>query len=250
MREEWQYQIRFKLDEKRSEIVRSNPDDPAFKQIADVLARHKATARSQYDAFADYVSQAEKEGIEHYPLYKWTKAMIEDPAKRAKHSTSFAVLVDGAPVYSKATADALEADLGPLADLGLIVSLSRLAGHVVEWLILAQRRQTRDGIKIEKKEFADWLKCLLSQVWVRRGSMHIVRGFSEGASQRSDQCYRAGRPESISRLHCALLKESSKLSRFCWDSKQNPREAYRGLRSSSTCALTSYYQTPILPLVV
>ena len=104
--------------------------------------------------------------------------------------------------------------------------------------------------RLAKKEFADWLKRLLSQVWVRRDSMHIVRGFSEGASQRSDQCYRAGCPELISRFHCVLLEESSKLLRFCWDSKQKPREAYRGLRSSSTCALTSYYQTPILLLVV
>lgn len=125
MAEEWQYQIRFKLDEKQSEIARSNPADPAFKPIADVLARHNATARSQYDAFAEYVFEAEKEGVEHYPLYKWTKATIEDPAKKAKHSTSFAVLVEGAPIYSKATADSLEADMRLLVDRGLIASLSR-----------------------------------------------------------------------------------------------------------------------------
>jgi hypothetical protein len=123
--EEWQYQIRFKLDEKRSQMVRSDPGNPVFKPIADILAKHNAVARSQYDAFAEYVSEAEKEGVEHYPLYKWTKATIEDPAKRAKHSTSFAVLVDDAPVYSKATADALEADMRLLADRGVIASLSK-----------------------------------------------------------------------------------------------------------------------------
>lgn len=125
MSEAWQYQIRFKLYEKLSEIVRSDPGDPIFKPVADILARHNATARSQYDAFAEYVSEAEREGIEHYPLYKWTKATIEDPVKRARHSTSFAVLVEGAPVYSKATADALEADMRLLADEGVIASLSK-----------------------------------------------------------------------------------------------------------------------------
>ncbi|WP_424360187.1 hypothetical protein [Methylocystis parvus] len=125
MGQDWQYQIRFRLDEKRAAIARKNPRDPALKPITDILERHNAIARSQYDAFAAYVSEAEKEGVEHYPLYRWTKATIEDPAKKAKHSTSFAVLVDGVEVYNKAVADALEADLRPLADSGLILSVSR-----------------------------------------------------------------------------------------------------------------------------
>ncbi len=125
MSEGWQYQIRFRLTEKQSEVARSNPDDPAFKAIADVLARHKAAARSQYDAFAGYVSEAERNGIEQYPLYKWTKATIEDPAKKAKHLASYTVLVDGAEVYDKAAADAIESELRPLLERGVIAGLTR-----------------------------------------------------------------------------------------------------------------------------
>jgi hypothetical protein len=68
----------------------------------------------QFDAFASYVVEAEEEGSENFPLYKWTKAIVEDPAKRAKHIKTFAMHVSGKEVYPKAAADALEADLQPL----------------------------------------------------------------------------------------------------------------------------------------
>ncbi|WP_363350829.1 hypothetical protein [Methylocystis echinoides] len=125
MTENWQYQIRFRLSEEQAEAARSRTDGPAFKPIADVLALQNAMARSQYDAFAGYVSEAERNGVEQYPLYKWTKATIEDPIKRAKHACSFAVLVGGAEVYDKPVADALEAALRPLLEQGVITGLSR-----------------------------------------------------------------------------------------------------------------------------
>lgn len=125
MSENWQYQIRFRLTEDRAEAARKNPDDAAFKAIADVLARHNAVARSQYDAFAGYVSEAEQNGIDQYPLYKWTKATIDDPTKKRKHLASFTVLIDGAEVYDAAAADAVESDLRPLLDSGTIAGLTR-----------------------------------------------------------------------------------------------------------------------------
>ena len=42
-------------------------------------------------------------GIEHYPLYAWTKAVIADPAKQAKYVKSFSIYVGGAEVYAKET---------------------------------------------------------------------------------------------------------------------------------------------------
>jgi hypothetical protein len=36
----------------------------------------------------------------NYPLYEWTKATIQDPAKRAKHIKSFAIYVDDNEVYA------------------------------------------------------------------------------------------------------------------------------------------------------
>ena len=126
MSEAWEYQLRFKLTPEQAQTARDNPNDPSYLPIAQALARHAATAISQYDAFSNYVAEAEKDGIEHFPLYNWTKATIEDPAKKAKHSTAFAVHVGGAEVYDEASATALEADLRPLLDAGLLVALTKL----------------------------------------------------------------------------------------------------------------------------
>ncbi len=81
--------------------------------------------KCQFDAFADYVAEAEKHRRESYPLYAWTKATIEDPAKKAKHLKSFALHVKGSEVYSKNEAEALESDLQPLVGGRLITRLSK-----------------------------------------------------------------------------------------------------------------------------
>jgi hypothetical protein len=70
--------------------------------------------KCQFDAFADYVAEAEKHGPENYPLYEWTKATIENPAKKAKHIKILCVYVDDKEVYSKEIADVLETDLQPM----------------------------------------------------------------------------------------------------------------------------------------
>jgi hypothetical protein len=59
------------------------------------LHRHDAALKCQFDAFADYVSEAEAKGVENYPLYEWTKQTIEDPVKEAKYTKSFALYVGG-----------------------------------------------------------------------------------------------------------------------------------------------------------
>jgi hypothetical protein len=123
MSNEWQYQIRIYLPDEAA--ARAAPDNPAMKPLTDILARHRATMKCQFDAFADYVAEAEAQGTAGYPLYAWTKATIEDPAKRAKYLRSFTIYVDGAEVYAKETADALESDLRPLVGGGLVTRLSR-----------------------------------------------------------------------------------------------------------------------------
>jgi hypothetical protein len=125
MSDEWQYQLRLILGDEFAETARSDPGAATLKPLTDILARHHATLKSQYDAFADYVADAEKHGIEKFPLYKWTKVTIEDPAKKAKHTKSFTLYVDGQEVYEKASADALETDLQPLVDGVLIKRLSK-----------------------------------------------------------------------------------------------------------------------------
>ena len=126
MSEPWQYQIRIYLDDALAEVARQDdPDNPTIKQLADVLTRHRATMKCQFDAFADYVAEAEKRGPENYPLYQWTKATIANPEKKAKYLKSFTLYIDGAEVYAKGLADALERDLQPLVDGKRITRLSR-----------------------------------------------------------------------------------------------------------------------------
>ena len=50
--------------------------------------------KCQFDAFAEYVAAAQEHGLENYPLYEWTKATIENPAKKEKYMKSFTVYVE------------------------------------------------------------------------------------------------------------------------------------------------------------
>ncbi len=134
--------FRIYLPDELVEVARNEPDNPALKPLADILARHHATMLCQFDAFASYVAEAERQGVEGCPLYAWTKATIEDPAKKAKHLKSFALHVNGQEVYSKAEADALEADLQPL-----------VGGKLIERPVEA-RHQTRPTTRSRPNAFA------------------------------------------------------------------------------------------------
>jgi hypothetical protein len=125
MSEQWRSQIRIYLDDALAGVARRDPDSPTIKQLVDVLTRHRATMKCQFDAFADYVAEAEKRGPENYPLYEWTKATIENPEKKAKYLKSFTLYIDGDEVYAKALADVLERDLQSLVNSKLITRLSK-----------------------------------------------------------------------------------------------------------------------------
>ncbi len=125
MTEQWQYQLRVYLTDELADVARSDCNNPVLRPLTDILDKHDATLVSQFDAFARYVEEAEAEGPENFPLYKWTKATLDDPARRAKHIRAFAMRVSGKEVYPKAEADALEADLQPLVGGGLVERMSR-----------------------------------------------------------------------------------------------------------------------------
>ncbi len=125
MTEQWQYQLRVYLTDDVADVARTDRDHPALQPLTRILDKHHAALVNQFDAFASYVAEAEAAGPEKFPLYKWTKAAVEDPAKRAKHVNTFAMHVAGEEVYPKAAADALEADLRPLLGGGLITRMSR-----------------------------------------------------------------------------------------------------------------------------
>lgn len=125
MDKQWEYQVRIYLGDELAGVARRDPGNPAIKPLADILTKHHATMKCQFDAFADYVAEAEKRGTKEYPLYAWTKATIEDPEKLAKYVKSFTLYVDGNEVYAKPLADALESDLQPLVDGKQITRLSK-----------------------------------------------------------------------------------------------------------------------------
>ncbi len=114
MSSQWKYQIRIDVGEKFAETARNDPGAPALKPLPDILAKHHAAMKCQFDAFSDYVTGAEEQGALNDPLYKWTKATIENPAKKEKYLKSFTLYVEGNEVYEKEKADALEEDLQPL----------------------------------------------------------------------------------------------------------------------------------------
>jgi hypothetical protein len=125
MAEDWAFQVRIYLSDALAALARDDPANSALVPLAAILARHDAALKSQFDAFAAYVAEAEANDTGDYPLYRWTKATLDDPAKAAKHRKSFAIRVGGAEVYPKAVADALEADLLPLADGDSIIRVSK-----------------------------------------------------------------------------------------------------------------------------
>jgi len=111
MSEQWQYQLRVYLSDELAEVARSDHNNSALKPLTDILNKHHAALVSQFDAFENYVAEAEREGPENFPLYKWTKATVDNPVKRAKHIKTFALHVSGNEIYGKHATDALEADL-------------------------------------------------------------------------------------------------------------------------------------------
>jgi hypothetical protein len=123
---QWQYQVRFDVtDSAIAEAVRGSVRDRVLAPLFDILVKHCAAPKCQFDAFSEYVAAAEERGIEDYPLYAWTRTTIEDPAKKEKYLKSFTLYVDEREVYAKEIADALEADLQPLAATGLISRISK-----------------------------------------------------------------------------------------------------------------------------
>jgi hypothetical protein len=123
---QWQYQVRFDAtDSTIAESIRNKTQETALAPLFDTLARHRAVPKCQLDAFSEYVATAEEQGVEGYPLYHWTKATIEDPAKKDKYSKSFTLYVNDREVYAKEIADGLETDLQPFAASGLITRISK-----------------------------------------------------------------------------------------------------------------------------
>ena len=108
---EWLYQIRIKVSNKLSEDLRSISKLRLSKDILKIASDNNSRLICTFDAFAEYCEEAEREGIEHYELYHWTKSTIDNPEKKAKHLKSFAFYEGDNQVYSKELASSIEQSL-------------------------------------------------------------------------------------------------------------------------------------------
>jgi hypothetical protein len=120
-----QFQLRITVSPELAGSLRADPACASHGALHDVLRRHDATLKCQFDAFADYVSEAERQGTENYPLYQWTRETIGNPAKKARYLQSFTVYVNGDEVYGKDVADIMEAELLQLVSEDGIQRVSR-----------------------------------------------------------------------------------------------------------------------------
>ncbi|MEM5438562.1 hypothetical protein [Paraburkholderia diazotrophica] len=110
----WQFQIRITVTDERASALRVDPASDSYPPLGDILRRHKASLKCQFDAFADYVKEAEALGTSAYRLYEWTRQTVENPEKKAKYLRSFTVYVEGEEVYDKDIADSVESALSAL----------------------------------------------------------------------------------------------------------------------------------------
>ena len=125
MGEELKYQLRLTLSDAFAKLARKDPEDPSIAALTQVLHRHDAVLKCQHDAFADYVKEAEANGVDKYPLYSWTKKTVDDPVKEAKYTKSFTLYVGGEEVYEKRKADALEDEIKPLVGGQIVAQMFR-----------------------------------------------------------------------------------------------------------------------------
>ncbi|HXZ07550.1 MAG TPA: hypothetical protein VEI25_05795 [Paraburkholderia sp.] len=120
MTEALQFQLRLNVSVELAQRLRSPVAATSGDPLHDALLRHNASLKCQFDAFADYVSEAERFGPEAYPLYHWTRETLANPAKKARYLQVFTVYVDGEEVYGDEVADRLQTELAALAgDVGI-----------------------------------------------------------------------------------------------------------------------------------
>ena len=113
---EWLYQVRITLNQSFADDLRSGSSLDLSKEINKIARNYKTRPVCTLDGFLDYVKEAEKNDIEEYPLYHWTKSVVDDPQKKIKHSKSFAFYFGDEQIYEKQRAQSLYNDLLELND--------------------------------------------------------------------------------------------------------------------------------------
>jgi hypothetical protein len=123
---DWLYQVRVYFSLNFVNLYNSNKSSDLKTKLLQILQKNNADLLSQYDGFMGYVLEAEKNGIDNYPLYQWTKDSLENSGKTEKYRTSYTIYVNNEEVYSKEEADNLEKNLKLIIDK---VSILRISKH-------------------------------------------------------------------------------------------------------------------------
>ena len=123
---DWLYQIRIKVSEQLSKDLRSVNSSSLAKEINKIASDNGSKLVCTFDAFAEYCEEAEREGIEHYELYQWTKSTINNPEKKAKHLKSFAFYEGDNQVYRKELAYSIHQCLKDLDSGNDIVEINMI----------------------------------------------------------------------------------------------------------------------------
>ncbi len=121
---DWLYQVRIRVSEKLSQDLRGVRSLDLSKEIIRIATDHGAKLVCTFDAFEEYCQEAEREGIDEYELYHWTKSTIENPEKKAKHLKSFAFYQGNNQVYSKELALSIKQRLDYLESYNDIVEIN------------------------------------------------------------------------------------------------------------------------------
>ena len=111
MNNKWLYQVRIKLPQDLADDLRGDSNLDISKKINKIARKHQTRPVCTLDGFLDYVKEAEKNDIKDYPLYHWTKSVVQDPDKQIKHSKSFAFYLGDEQIYEKKRAVSLYNDL-------------------------------------------------------------------------------------------------------------------------------------------
>ena len=125
MTEKWLFQVRLYFSSDFTKTFNSDKNSKKKEKLITVLNKHNAELLSQFDGFMGYVLEAEKNGIDNYPLYQWTKDSLTRKDKLEKYQNSYTVYINTEEVYSENLANNIENDLLELVDKKTVLRISK-----------------------------------------------------------------------------------------------------------------------------
>tara|TARA_Y100001934_G_scaffold197169_1_gene232476 strand:+ start:268 stop:693 length:426 start_codon:yes stop_codon:yes gene_type:complete len=125
MTKKWLFQVRLYFSSDFTKTFNSDKNSKKKEKLITVLNKHNAELLSQFDGFMGYVLEAEKNGIDNYPLYQWTKDSLSRKDKLEKYHNSYTVYINTEEVYSENLANNIENDLLELVDKETVLRISK-----------------------------------------------------------------------------------------------------------------------------